>query len=131
MNPLITKKLEEFDEKFIVHYGEMGNNIRLNKDIVGVVEFLTTALEEALLAGKAEGIVEEGIGCYEHCEAARKEGVLAGIELAEGVVPKEETDKRFDDTVIPLEPFEYHQMDGFNRCRTETLSALSSLKAGL
>lgn len=60
------------------------------------------ALQEALLLGRKEG-----------------------VELAEGVVPEEITG--------PQGPREEYQAsaDGFNSCRTRTLSALSSLKEKL
>ncbi len=43
-------------------------------------DFLRAKLTEARQEGYARGVEEEGVGCYDHCVAARKEGMERAVE---------------------------------------------------
>lgn len=102
MNTYIEEKLKEFDEVFL--WGKTDEWNGPVADVPDLKAFLTQALEQSFTLGQK-----------------------SGVELAEGVVPHRDNMRDMTNENMPPTV----RAEGFNTCRIETLSALSSLRERL
>lgn len=61
----------DWEEEFMNHHGYLFDGS--DEIYQGVIQFIHRIEQEAYERGKADGIVEEGVGCFDHCEQAAKE----------------------------------------------------------